>query len=237
MEIQDFINYLRQNDEIKFENYAKFEQVLEAKTSHFFLPQSNLKEQAMIHEKIFKDCVKQAATNCHADDRIWKEFEWFFRDYCKAGGNLKQYGDGMRQAAFVAWNTIRYIQDQPEAGNFGTTLENSIFPGLKEHLLVDFSQPSIIYELKFTELDKDEYEKDCLVNDTVKAVIHFLVSGLKPDRAKLGVLVFYWKINSVVYYATEAHQNEELVVILEEKLSPGNDEHDKNRELDEEEHS
>ena len=36
MEIQDFINYLRQSGEIKFENYGKFQNVLEAKTCHFF---------------------------------------------------------------------------------------------------------------------------------------------------------------------------------------------------------
>lgn len=223
MEIPDFISYLREKDETNVEQYIQFENVMEARTSHFFLPQCTLKEQSLIHEKLFKDCVKQAATNCHADDRIWKEFEWLFRNYCKAGGNLKQYSDGMRHAGSTAWNIVRYIQNQQDSISFGKTVENAIFSGLKENMQIDFFQPNLIYELKFTESDKAVYEKNMLVNDIIRAVLHVLVTGVKQVHTKLGILVYYWKLKSIVFDTTEAHQNEDLVAMLEGKLLTDDD--------------
>ena len=126
MEISDLICYLGEKDETIFQQYVQFDNVVEARTSRFFLPQCTLKKQYLIHEKLFKDCVKQAATNCHADDRIWKEFEWLFRDYCKGGGNLKQYSDGMPHAGSTACNIVRYIQNQQDSVSFGKTVENAM---------------------------------------------------------------------------------------------------------------
>lgn len=220
MDINEFIRFLRKKEEVcRFEQYVTFDRIAEAKTGQFFLPQASLKEQTSIHEKIFKDCVKQAASNCHGDDRVWKEFEWLFRDYCKTSGNLKQYSEGMRNAAAVAWSLIKFTQNQQEQSHFGTTFENEIFPGLKESILVDLCQPSRIYELRFTEFDRDEFEKSCLTNEAMKGVIQCVVSGIKQEHIKLGVVVFYWKTKSISLYTVNANQNEELVAMLLENLS------------------
>lgn len=219
MDINEFIHYLRKKEETRYEQYVTFEKVADAKTGQFFLPKASLKEQTLIHEKIFRDCVKQAATNCNADERIWREFEWLFRDYCKGGGNLKQYTEGMRNAAAVAWSLIKCVQSQPEPLNFGTGFDNTIFPGLKETIAVDVFQPSRIYELRFTELDREEFEKKCLANDTIKGVLQCIVSGIKQQHTKLSIVVFFWKTKSISMYSTNAHQNDELVAILLDNLS------------------
>ena len=94
---------------------------------------------------------------------------------------------------------------------------------MKENMQIDFFQPNLIYELKFTESDKAEYEKNMLVNDIIRAVLHVMVTGVKQVHTKLGILVYYWKLKSIVFYTTEDNQKEDLVAVLEGKLSTDDD--------------
>lgn len=221
MDISKFISYFK--EEVSppvLDIYRQFENVIEAKTGSFTIPTGDHPNQKFVHGKIFESCVNQAANGRILCKTITDEFISLFPDFCKNHRNIDQYFSGMKQAGSVAWNVVRYMQMQHVSFSFGKRIENEHFTMLKPNLLVDFIQPTLIYDFKFSTLKSaDEYEKKYLVNGLIQVLIYHLCLGKSPENVRLGVLVYYYNLNKVVFYTSNVHLDGFCVKLLREKLT------------------
>ena len=221
MDINSFISFFKERVKPPvLDIFRQYENVIEAKTKPFIIPFGAHAKQKFVHSKFFEDCVRQAATNCLEDSKVIDEFISLYEKFCQNPCNFDQYIAGMKQVGSVAWNIVHYIQKQHASFTFGKRITNEHFTMLKPNLLIDFIQPTLIYDFKFsTEKSQEEYEKKYLINGLLQVCIYYLCLGLSPEYTKLGILVYYSYLNKVVFYTSNIHQDRFCVKILEEKMT------------------
>lgn len=200
--------------------YRQYENLVEAKTPSFNIPQGETPKHKFVHGKIFEDCINQAAKNCKEDRKIIEEFKSLYEEFCDNPRNVEEYFAGMKQAGSVAWSIVRYMQLQHGSSTFGKRIKNEHFKMLRPNLLIDFIQPTLIYDFKLsTAKSQEEYEQKYLVSGLIQVLIYYLCMGLSPENAKLGVLVFYSSLNKVVFYTSNVHKDGFCVKLLKDKLN------------------
>ena len=221
MDINTFISFFKERVKPPvLDIFRQYEHVIEAKTKPFIIPVGAHAKHKFVHGKFFEGCVKQAATNCLEDRKLIDEFKSLYEEFCQNPCNFDQYIAGMKQAGSVAWNIVHYIQKQHASFTFGKRIANEHFTMLKPNLLIDFIQPTLIYDFKFsTAKSQEEYEKKYLINGLLQVCIYYLCLGLSPEYAKLGVLVYYSNLNKVVFYTSNIHQDRFCVNLLKEKMT------------------
>ncbi|CAC5421736.1 unnamed protein product [Mytilus coruscus] len=199
--------------------YRQYENLVEAKTPPFIIPQGESPKHKFVHGKIFEDNINQAATNCKEDRKLIEEFKSLYEEFCKRPRNVEEYFAGMKHAGLVAWNIVRYMQLQHVSFTFGHRVKNEYFKMLRPNVLIDFIQPTLIYDFKLsTAKSQEEYEQKYLVSGLIQVLIYYLCMGLSPENAKLGVLVFYSSLNKIVFYTSNVHKDGFCVKLLKDKM-------------------
>ena len=139
-----------------------------------------------------------------------------------------KYKTFMREAGRDAWDifstnvkTVYGSKKNSISYSFKHAIQNKTLSILTRELEADIfvsSLPNIVCEIKYSTMNKAQYEKKYLVHAIVQVLIYSLALNLDPSTLHLKILVCYSRIGVVVLYESDVHKNETLVNRLLEKL-------------------
>ena len=230
VDVHTFIKEMKEKQTEQLSEYKHFSEVTSkdviSNLSESVISKSKIPEKIFIHGDIFEHAVQQAYGYTSKKNDPWKRFTELYPSMEKK--KKKQYKTFMHEAGRVAWDifstnvkTVYGSKKNSISYSFEHPIQNKTLSILTRKLEADIfvsSLPNIVCEIKYSTMDKAQYEKEYLVHAIVQVLIYSLALQLDPSTLHLKILVFFSDTREVVLYESDIHKNKTLVNLLVNKL-------------------